>query len=95
MEKEALESVMCDVIIIRLKRREATRSKINFKLHLKFDNPGFKKGRSIAILIFRSWFPFPLLVAILLFRFIFYDVTHDTFQLVDYIEYGLFTFQNY
>ena len=32
---EALESVMCDVIKIRLKRRDATRSKINISSTLK------------------------------------------------------------
>ncbi len=65
---EALESVMCDVIKIRLKRRDATRSKIKLKLHQKFGNASFKIGRSLAVLILSSWFPFPLLVAILLFR---------------------------
>ncbi len=68
---EALESVMCEVIKIRLKSRNATRNKFKLKLHLKLGNPSFKIGRSAAILIFSGWFPFPLLVAILLFRRIF------------------------
>ena len=62
---------MCDVIKIRLKWRDATRSKIKYKLHLKFGNPSMKIGRSRAVLIFSGWFPFQLLVAILLFRRIF------------------------
>ena len=41
---------MCDVIKIRLKRREETRSKIRYKLHLKFGNPSFKIGSSTAVL---------------------------------------------
>ncbi len=65
---EALESVMCDVLKIRLKRRDATRIK---KLQLKFGNPSFKTGRYRSVLIFSGWFPFPFLVAILLFRRIF------------------------
>ena len=48
---EALESVMCDVIKIRLKRRDATRSKLEKKLHLRFGNPSFEIGRSTAVLI--------------------------------------------
>ncbi len=52
---------MCDVIKIRLKRRDATRS-IRLKLHIKFGNPSFKIGRSTAVLIFSGWFPLPLLV---------------------------------
>ena len=51
----ALESVMCDVIKIRLKRGDATRSNIKLKLHLKFGNPSFKIGRSTAVLIFSGW----------------------------------------
>ena len=66
---EALESVMCDVIKIRLKRRIAMRSKI--KAQLKFGYPSFKICRSITVSIFSGWFPFPLLVAINLFRRIF------------------------
>ena len=62
---------MFDVIKTRLKRRDATRSKRKQKLHLKFGNPRFKIGRSTAVLIISGWFPFPLLVAILLFRRIF------------------------
>ena len=49
---EALETVMRDVIKIRIIRRDATRSKIKYKLHLKFGNPSFKIGRSTAVLIF-------------------------------------------
>ncbi len=58
---------MSDVIKKRLKRRDAIRSTIK-KLHLKFGNPSFKIGLSTAVLIFSGWFPFPLLVAYLLFR---------------------------
>ncbi len=54
-----------------LKRRDTARSKIKLKLHLKFGNHSFKIGRTTAVLIFSSWFPFPLLVASLLFRRIF------------------------
>ena len=61
----ALESGMCDVIKIRLKRGDA-RINIKWKLHLKFGNPSFKIVRSTAVVIFSGWFPFPLLVAILL-----------------------------
>ncbi len=68
---EVLESVLCDVIKIRLKRRDATRNKVKQNLHLKFGNPSFKIDRSISVLIFSGWFPFPLLVTILLFRRIF------------------------
>ena len=39
MHMEALESVMCDVIKMRLKRRDATRSKIKCKLKIKFGIP--------------------------------------------------------
>ena len=53
------------------KRRDATRSKIKYKLHQKFGNPSFNVGRSVAVLIFSGWFPFQLLVASLLFRRIF------------------------
>ncbi len=56
------------VIRIRLKRRDTTRSKIKYKLPLKFGNPIFKIGRFTAVLIFSGWFPFPLLVTYLLFR---------------------------
>ena len=52
---EALERVMCDVIKIRLKRRDQTRSEIKEKLHLKLGNHSFKNGRSTAVLIFRGW----------------------------------------
>ncbi len=62
---------MCDVIKIRLKRRIATRSKIEWKLHLKFGNHCFKIGSSTAVLICSGWFPFPLLIAIFLFNGIF------------------------
>ncbi len=48
-----------------LKRRDEMRSII------KFDIPSFKIGHSTAVLILSSWFPFPLLVAILLFKRIF------------------------
>ena len=51
----------------RLRRRDATRSKNKLKLHLKFGN----LGRSRAVLKFSSWFPFPFLIASLLFRRIF------------------------
>ena len=59
---------MYDVIKIRLKRRDATRSEIKLKLLLKLGNPSFKIGRSTAVLLFSGWFPFPLLVALLVFR---------------------------
>ncbi len=71
IKKLALKSVMCDVIKIRLKRRDATRRIIQEKLYIKFSNPSFKIGSSTAVLIFTGWFPFPLLSAILLFRHIF------------------------
>ncbi len=67
---EALESVMCDVIKIRLKRRYATRSG-----KTAVDRP------ILNLLNFRWIFYFILLlVAFLLFKRFFYDVTHDTFQ---------------
>ncbi len=51
----AMESVMCDVInVIRLKRRDATKSKIKKKLHQKFGNVRFKIGHSTAVLIISS-----------------------------------------
>ena len=68
---EALENGMYDVIKIRLKRRDATRSKIKQKLYLKFGYPSFKIDRSTTALIFSGWFPFLLLVSSLLFRRIF------------------------
>ncbi len=71
IELEELESVMCDVINIRLKRRDAARSKIEHKFHPKFGNPSFKIGRSTAALLFSALFLFPLLVASLLFRHMF------------------------
>ena len=46
---EALESVICDVIKTRLKRRDATRSKRKIKYYLKFGNPSFKIGSSTAV----------------------------------------------
>ncbi len=70
---------MCDVIKIRLKRRVATRRKLKLKLHLKFGNPSYEIGSSTAVLIFSGWFPFPLLVTILLFRRIFMT-SHMTFS---------------
>ena len=42
---------MCDVIKIRLKRRDATRSRVILKLHLKLGNPSFKIGLSTTVLI--------------------------------------------
>ncbi len=75
---------MCDVIKIRLTRRDGTRSKIKYKPHLKFGNPTFKIGRSTVILIFSGWFPFPLLVAILLFLHIFMT-SHMTLSSVSVI----------
>ena len=44
----------CDVIKICQKRRDATRSKIRYKLHLKFGNSSFKVGRSTPVLIFMT-----------------------------------------
>ena len=77
---EALESVMCDVIKIRLKRRIATRSgKGNQPLNIKtaVERPILKLG----LPNFRwSFYFILLLVASLLFISIFYDVTHATFQ---------------
>ncbi len=46
-------------------------SKIKKKPDLKFGDPSFKIDRSTACLIFRGWFPFPLIVASLLFKRIF------------------------
>ncbi len=40
-------------------------------LYLKFGNPSSKIGHSTAVLIFSGRFPFPLLVAYLLFERIF------------------------
>ncbi len=39
IQREALESVMCDVIKMRVKRWDATRSKIKCKLQIKFGIP--------------------------------------------------------
>ena len=61
----ALESVMCDVIKIRLKRRDAT----YFKPILKLGLPNF-----------RGSFYLILLLAASLLLDIIYDVTHDAFQ---------------
>ena len=66
--REALESCMCDVIKKRLKMKDASRSEIKEKLHLKLGNPSFKIGRFTAVLMFSGWFPLPLLVATLLFK---------------------------
>ena len=63
---EALESVICDVIKKRLKRRDATKSKIKYKLHLKFGNPSFKIGRSTVVSISSGWVLFPLLLDVFL-----------------------------
>ncbi len=62
---------MCDVIKIRIKRRDATIIKLDEKIHIKFCNPSFKIGHFTAVLLFSGLFPFPFLVAILLFRSIF------------------------
>ncbi len=66
-----MESIMCDVIIIRLKRRIATRSgKVNHPLNIKtaVERPILKLG----LLNFRwSFYFILLLVASLLFRSIF------------------------
>jgi len=70
---EALESVMCDVIKIRLKRRYTTRSgKGNQLLNIKtaVEQPIIKLGILGGALIL---FYFPL-------HLFFLDVTHDTFQ---------------
>ncbi len=42
-----MESVMCDVMKIRLK--SATRSKIKQKLHLKFGNPSLVKLAALPL----------------------------------------------
>ncbi len=68
--KRWMESVMCYVIKIRLNGRDIARSKIKYKLHLKFGKCS-KICHSKTVLIFSGWFPFPLLVAILLFWCIF------------------------
>ncbi len=68
-QAEAMENGMCDVIKKQLKRRYATRSKI--KSPHKIVNLSFKIGFSTAVLIFSGWFPFPHLVASLLYRRIF------------------------
>ena len=77
---EALEIGMCDVIKIRLKRRNATRSgKENQPLSIKttVERPILKLG----LPNFRwSFYSILLLVAFLLFRRFIYDVKHDTFQ---------------
>ncbi len=77
---EALESGMCDVIKIRLKGRDATRSgKGNQQLNIKtaVERPILKLG----LPNFRwSFYISLLLVASLLFRHFFGDVTHATFQ---------------
>ncbi len=78
--KEALESVMYDVIKIRLKRRDATRSKIKLKIFLKFGNPSLQIGCSTAVWIISGWFPFSLLVAVLVFRHILMMTSHMTFS---------------
>ena len=62
-KNETLEIGMCDVIKIRLKRRDAMRSKIKY---LIFGNPSYRIGRSTAVLIFSGWVPFTFLVASLL-----------------------------
>ncbi len=82
---EALESVMCDVIKIRLKRRDATRI---LRCIAYIGDPSFKIGRSTFVLIFSGWFPFPLLVAILLFRRIFMT-SHMTLSSASWRKYYL------
>ena len=59
------------VTCVTSKKRQKVGMQRKIKLHLKFGNPSFEIGCSAAVLIFSGWFPFPLLVAILLFRHIF------------------------
>ncbi len=46
-------------------------SGVTSKYVYKFGNPSFKIGCSTTVLIFSGWFPFPPLVAILLFKLTF------------------------
>ncbi len=82
---EVLKSVICDVIKIRVRRRDATiNRKGNQPLNIKtgVERPILKLGLSN----FRWIFYFILLlVASLLYRH-FYDVTHDTFRRFQFVR---------
>ena len=80
INNEALESIMCDVIKICLESRISTRSgKENQLLDIKtaLERPIFNLGLPN---IRWSYYSILLFIASLLFRTLFYDVTHDTFQ---------------
>ncbi len=72
---KAHNTIISHFKIINYHIRETKRWKVScvtsWKIRQKIDNPIFKIGRSIAVLIFSGWIPFPLLVASLLFRRIF------------------------
>ena len=89
LRNEALESVMCDVIKIRLKSRDETRGRkgtqpLNIKTVVE------RSILKLGLPIFKWSFYFTLLlVAFLLFRRFFFDVTHDTFQRFQCLHYFL------